>query len=90
MDFQKSQKCQIVGIPQIFSSKYMHFLTLFLDANRIWAKKCRIRSVSPKNVLKMHIVFIILWNQSQIQKKIFDSVKKCIYLDENFCGIPTI
>jgi len=39
MDFQKSQKCQNVGIPQIFSSKYMHFLTLFLDADRIKAKK---------------------------------------------------
>jgi len=29
MDFQKNQKCHIYGIPQIFSSKYMHFLTFF-------------------------------------------------------------
>jgi len=36
----------------------------------------------------MHIVFIILWNWTQIQKKNFDSVKKCIYLDEKICGIP--
>jgi len=90
MDFQKSQKCHIVGIPRIFSSKYIHFLTLFLDADRIPAKKCRIRQISPKNVLKMHIVFIILWNQARNQKKFFDSVKKCIYLDEKICGIPTI
>jgi len=77
-----------MGIPQIFLSKYIHFLTLFLDADRTPTKKCRIRPVSPKNVLKMHIVFIILWNQAQIQNFFFDSVKKCIYLDEKNCGIP--
>jgi len=39
MDFQKSPKCQIVGIPQIFSSKYMHFLTLFWTPTGFRQKK---------------------------------------------------
>jgi len=52
MDFQKSPKCQIVGIPQIFSSKYMHFLTLFLDTDLIPAKMVESDPFHPKMVGK--------------------------------------
>jgi len=48
MDFQKSQKCQIVGIPQIFSSKYIHFLTLFWTPTGFRQKSVESDQCRPK------------------------------------------